>query len=155
MQISLSGLAEKLEKSRFTKKFSFVFENGDTGKLEGKTVSPVYLEETLSKNYFQKKGEKNKSLIIAQKKVDYGEFIDSRGVTAYLNRLYEDVDIYANNLSLMTNQFLSPLADVGPTFYMYYIKYSRCACAGYRTNSSACIFLRATRTIYCCVARCL
>jgi Family of unknown function (DUF5686)/CarboxypepD_reg-like domain len=122
MQISLSGLSEKLEKNRFTKKFSFVFENGDTGKLEGKSVSPVYLEETLSKNYYQKKGEKNKSVIIAQKKVDFGDFIDSRGVTAYLNRLYEDVDIYSNNLSLMTNQFLSPLADVGPTFYMYYIK---------------------------------
>ncbi|MFT3933464.1 MAG: DUF5686 family protein [Chitinophagaceae bacterium] len=122
MQISLSGLAEKLEKNRFTKKFSFVFENGDTSKLEGKSVSPVYLEETLSKNYYQKKPEKNKSVIIAQKKVDFGDFIDSRGVTTYLNRLYEDVDIYANNLSLMTNQFLSPLADVGPTFYMYYIK---------------------------------
>jgi len=122
MQISLSGLSEKLQKNRFTKKFGFVFENGDTSKLEGKSVSPVYLEETLSKNYYQKKGEKNKSVIIAQKKVDFGEFIDSRGVSAYLNRLYEDVDIYANNLSLMTNQFLSPLADVGPTFYMYYIK---------------------------------
>ena len=121
MQISLSGLSEKLQKSRFTKKFGFVFENGDTTKLEGKSVSPVYLEETLSRNYYQKKGDKNKSLIIAQKKVDFGEFIDNQGVSAYLNRLYEDVDIYANNLSLMTNQFLSPLADVGPTFYMYYI----------------------------------
>ncbi|MEP6747921.1 MAG: DUF5686 family protein [Bacteroidota bacterium] len=122
MQISLSGLSEKLEKNRFTKKFGFVFQNGDTTKLEGKSVSPVYLEETISKNYYQKKPERNKSVIIAQKKVDFGEFIDSRGVSAYLSRLYEDVDIYANNLSLMTNQFLSPLADVGPTFYMYYIK---------------------------------
>jgi len=122
LQVSLSGLTEKLKKSRFTRKFGFVFENGDTAKIEGKSISPVYLEETLSKNYYQKKPERNKTVIIAQKKVDFGEFIDSRGVSTYLNRLYEDVDIYNNNLSLLTNQFLSPLADVGPAFYMYFIK---------------------------------
>lgn len=122
LQVSLSGLTEKLKKNRFTKKFGFVFDNGDTSKLEGKSISPVYLEETLSKNYFQQKPERNKSVIIAQKKVDFGEYIDSKGVSTYLNRLYEDVDIYNNNLSLLTNQFLSPLADVGPTFYMYFIK---------------------------------
>ncbi len=122
LQVSLSGLAEKLKKNRFTKKFGFVFDNGDTMKLEGKSVSPVYLEETISRNYYQKKPERNKTVIIAQKKVDFGEFIDSKGVSTYLNRLYEDVDIYNNNLSLLTNQFLSPLADMGPTFYMYFIK---------------------------------
>ncbi len=122
LQVSLSGLADKLKKNRFTKKFGFVFDNGDTSKIEGKSVSPVYLEETISRNYYQKKPERNKTVIVAQKKVDFGEFIDSRGVSTYLNRLYEDVDIYSNNLSLLTNQFLSPVADVAPTFYMYFIK---------------------------------
>jgi hypothetical protein len=122
LQVSLSNLTEKLKKNRFTKKFGFVFDNGDTSKIEGKSISPVYLEETISKNYYQKKPERNKTVIVAQKKVDFGEFIDSRGVSAYLNRLYEDVDIYSNNLSLLTNQFLSPVADMAPTFYMYFIK---------------------------------
>ncbi|MEP7279683.1 MAG: DUF5686 family protein [Bacteroidota bacterium] len=122
LQVSLSNLTDKLKKNRFTKRFGFVFDNGDTSKIEGKSVSPVYLEETISKNYYQKKPERNKTVIIAQKKVDFGEFIDSRGVSTYLNRLYEDVDIYSNNLSLLTNQFLSPVADVAPTFYMYFIK---------------------------------
>ena len=122
LQVSLSGLTEKLKKSRFTRKFGFVFDNGDTSKIEGKSVSPVYLEETISQNYYQKKPERNKTIIVAQKKVDFGEFIDSRGVSTYLNRLYEDVDIYSNNLSLLTNQFLSPVADMAPTFYMYFIK---------------------------------
>ena len=122
LQVSLSNLTEKLKKNRFTKKFGFVFDNGDTSKIEGKSVSPVYLEETISKNYYQKKPERNKTVIVAQKKVDFGEFIDSRGVSTYLNRLYEDVDIYSNNLSLLTNQFLSPVADMAPTFYMYFIK---------------------------------
>ena len=37
LQVSLSGLTEKLKKNRFTKKFGFVFDNGDTGKIEGKS----------------------------------------------------------------------------------------------------------------------
>jgi hypothetical protein len=122
MQVSLSNLSEKLKKNRFTKKFGFVFDNADTSKIEGKSILPVYLEETISRNYYQKKPEKNKTVIVAQKKVDFGEYIDSRGVSTYLNRLYEDVDIYANNLSLLTNQFLSPVAEMAPAFYMYFIK---------------------------------
>ncbi|MDE3249446.1 MAG: carboxypeptidase-like regulatory domain-containing protein [Bacteroidota bacterium] len=122
MQVSLSNLSEKLKKNRFTKKFGFVFDNADTTKIEGKSILPVYLEETISRNYLQKKPERSKTVIVAQKKVDFGEFIDSRGVSAYLNRLYEDVDIYSSNLSLLTNQFLSPIADIAPTFYMYFIK---------------------------------
>ncbi len=122
LQVSLSGLSEKLKKNRFTKKFGFVFDNADTSKIEGRSVAPVYLEETISKNYYQKKPERNKTIITAQQKVDFGEFIDSRGVSTYLNRLYEDVDIYSNNLSLLTNQFLSPVAEMAPTFYMYFIK---------------------------------
>lgn len=122
LQVSLSNLTEKLKKNRFTRKFGFVFDNADTSKIEGKAVSPVYLEETISKVYYQKKPERNKTVIVAQKKVDFGEFIDSRGVSTYLNRLYEDVDIYSNNLSLLTNQFLSPVAEMAPTFYMYFIK---------------------------------
>jgi len=39
----------------------------------------------------------------------------------YLNRLYQDFNVYDNNISVFTNLFLSPIADMGPTFYMYFI----------------------------------
>ncbi|MEJ7685359.1 MAG: DUF5686 family protein [Segetibacter sp.] len=35
--------------------------------------------------------------------------------------MYEDVDIYQNNISLLSNQFLSPIADMAPAFYRFYI----------------------------------
>src|SRR5258708_13865107 len=43
------------------------------------------------------------------------------GISMYLNRLYQDFNVYDNNISVFTNLFLSPIADMGPTFYMYYI----------------------------------
>lgn len=122
MQVSISNVSEKLTNSKLLKNYKFLFENRDTTKIEGKSLLPVYLEETLSKKYFRKKPEKTKTIITGQKRVNFGEYIDNAGVSSYLNRLYMDVDIYDNDIPLFTYQFLSPIADLGPTFYMYYIR---------------------------------
>lgn len=122
LQVSLSNVSEKLSNSKLLKRYQFLFENRDTTRLEGKSLLPVYLEETLSKKYFRRKPEKTKTIITAEKKVNFGEYIDQNGVSSYLNRLYMDIDIYDNDIPLFTYQFLSPIADLGPTFYMYYIR---------------------------------
>jgi len=122
MQVALSNFSNKFTDSKFMKKYHFLFENKDTTTLEGKTLLPVYIEETLSKDYYRKSPEKNKSIIIAKKKVDFGEYVDNGGVSTFLQRLYENVDIYDNNIPLFTNQFLSPIADLAPSFYMFYIR---------------------------------
>ncbi|MCW3088448.1 MAG: hypothetical protein JWQ78_1834 [Sediminibacterium sp.] len=122
LQVSLSNVSDKLTNSKLLKKYQFLFENRDTTKVEGKALLPVYLEETLSKKYFRKKPEKEKTIVTGEKRVNFGEYIDAGGVSSYLNRLYMDVDIYDNDIPLFTYQFLSPIADLAPTFYMYYIR---------------------------------
>jgi len=122
MQVSISNVSDKLANSKLLKNYKFLFENRDTTKLEGKALLPVYLEETLSQKYYRKKPEKTKTIVTGEKRVNFGEYIDNAGVSSYLNRLYMDVDIYDNDIPLFTYQFLSPIADLAPTFYMYYIR---------------------------------
>jgi hypothetical protein len=122
MEVSLSNFSSKLANSKLLKNYKFIFENTDTTKLEGKSLLPVYLEEKLSQKYFRKKPEKMKTIITGEKQVNYGDYIDNAGVSSYLNRLIMDVDIYDNDIPLFTYQFLSPIADLAPTFYMYYIR---------------------------------
>ena len=122
MEVSLSNVSDKLTNAKLLKNYKFLFENRDTTKVEGKSLLPVYLEETLSKKYFRKKPEKTKTIVTGEKRVNFGEYIDNAGVSQYLNRLIMDVDIYDNDIPLFTYQFLSPIADLGPTFYMYYIR---------------------------------
>lgn len=122
LQVSISNISDKLTNSKLLKNYKFLFENRDTTKLEGKALLPVYLEETLSKKYFRKKPEKTKTIITGEKRVNFGEYIDNNGVSSYLNRLYMDINIYDNDIPLFTYQFLSPIADLAPTFYMYYIR---------------------------------
>ncbi len=122
MEVSISNVSDKLTNSKLLKNYKFLFENRDTTKIEGKSLLPVYLEETLSKKYFRKKPEKTKTIIEGEKRVNFGEYIDNAGVSSYLNRLIMDVNIYDNDIPLFTYQFLSPIADLAPTFYMYYIR---------------------------------
>ena len=122
LQVSVNKANEsKLGKNKLLKPYHFLIENGDTTKLEGRVLSPVYLEETLSDVYYRKEPEKTKTVIKGKRKVDFGEFVDMQGISMYLNRLYQDFNVYDNNISVFTNLFLSPIADMGPTFYMYFI----------------------------------
>jgi hypothetical protein len=122
LELSLMNTPEKLMNSRIFRNYKFILENKDTTKLEGKSVLPIYLEEILSQKYFRKSPYKEKTYVLGNKKVNLGDFVDNAGVSGYLSRLYQDVDIYNDNIDLLTNQFLSPIADLGPTFYMYYIR---------------------------------
>jgi hypothetical protein len=121
MELSLTNKPEKLLKKKLFKDFNNAFENVDSIKLAGKQLRPVYLAEKVSQNFYRKNPEAKKVIVLGEKQVDFGEFVDSKGFKTYINRLYEDVDIYQNNISFLTNQFLSPIADLSPAFYRFYI----------------------------------
>ena len=104
------------------KPFRFFFENTDSLTVPGKKLSTVYMQEVVSQNYYQRSPEKNKRLILAKKSVDYGEYIDMKGLSGTIGRLYESINIYDNNISAFTLQFVSPVADFAPTLYMYFIQ---------------------------------
>ncbi|HEY2583895.1 MAG TPA: DUF5686 family protein, partial [Mucilaginibacter sp.] len=75
----------------------------------------------LSKYFYRKNPLKTITVLHAHKEVDFSSFVDSKGVDIYLNRLYGQVDIYSNNIFVLVNQFLSPIADHAPDFYKFFI----------------------------------
>ncbi|MEO6548717.1 MAG: DUF5686 family protein [Ferruginibacter sp.] len=122
LQLSLTNKPEKLIKKKLLKNFRFVLENQDTTTVAGKSLFPVYLEENLSDKFYRKDPKQEKTVLLGQKKVNFGEYIDNDGVSKYLNKLYADIDVYDNNIIILTNQFLSPIAGMAPTFYRFYIR---------------------------------
>jgi hypothetical protein len=120
-ELALSNTPEKMMNSKLMKNFKFVLENKDSSKLEGRSLLPVFLEEKLSQKYYRKNPEKEKTYNLGEKRVNFGEYLDNDGISSYLDRLYEDIDIYQNNISILTNEFLSPIADMAPAFYRFYI----------------------------------
>jgi hypothetical protein len=118
---ALSNINEEFKDQNLLRKYRFIFENVDTTKQKGKEVLPVFLKESLSNCYFRKDPKSNKEIISAEKTINFDEYIDNKGVTANINYLYQDIDIYKNNITFLTNNFLSPIAQTAPIFYRYYI----------------------------------
>lgn len=122
MELSLTNKPEKLMNNRLLKNYKFLVENQDTTRMEGKALVPVYIEETLSDKYYRKSPSKEKTYVLGKKKVNLGEFVDNDGITRYLNSMYTPIDIYEPNLTLLSNQLLSPISDLAPTFYRFYLR---------------------------------
>lgn len=108
--------------NQFLKKYHFLFEHPDTTLVPGKSLVPLYIEEKSSMNYHRTDPAKDKKILLGQKRVDFGEYIDMSGISALLTRMYEDFNIYDNTMPVFTMQFLSPVAGSAPTFYMYFIR---------------------------------
>lgn len=122
LSFSLSDITDKFRNKKVFKNYQFLFKQQDSSAIGGATIMPLYMEETLSKNYYRKNPEKNKTIVLAKKKVDFDpKYIDQQGVSAYMNRMYQDIDIYDNNIAVVSNQFLSPISNNAPMFYMYFI----------------------------------
>ena len=119
---SLSDLSEHFKNKAMFKNYQFLFQEQDSTAIGGKNLLPFYMEEKISQNYYRKSPYAKKEVVEASKQVKYNEnFVDNEGLTQYFNRMYEDIDIYDNNISMLGNQMLSPIADGAPAYYKFFI----------------------------------
>jgi len=121
LQFSFINVSEKFFKKGLTHNYKFLYDSRDTTDLPGKSLLPVYQEEKITQTYYRKDPLKTKKIVLGEKKANVVTFVDEEGVNTYLNRMYNEIDIYQNNIFLMTNQFLSPICDEAPTFYKFFI----------------------------------
>jgi hypothetical protein len=121
LEFDLSNISEKFRNKRSLRKFDFVFNHLDTSQITGKVNLPMYLKETVSDVYFRKKPESKKEIVNAEKMTGLGNYVDNNGIKLYLEALYQDVNVYDNNILLLATQFLGPTAPVAPQFYRYVI----------------------------------
>jgi len=121
VELALSNVSENFENSSIFKKYSFIFDNIDTTKRIANDVLPIFLKESISDHFYRKEPEAEKDIKLAEKDIDLQEYLDIKGVSANLNYIYQNINIYDNEILFLTNKFLSPVAVSAPTFYRYYI----------------------------------
>lgn len=122
ISLALSNLSDKFRDRRIFRNYQFLFTEQDSTAIGGKNMLPAYLRERLSKVYFRRNPYKKKQQVWADQRAEYdSRFIDNDGLSTYFNRLYEDINIYNNNISVVTNLLLSPIANNSPVFYKFFI----------------------------------
>ncbi|MFB9844794.1 DUF5686 and carboxypeptidase-like regulatory domain-containing protein [Mucilaginibacter ginsenosidivorans] len=121
MMFSVVNVSPNITERKFFRKYKFLLDNRDSTTVPGKNLLPIYLDEKLSQYYYRKDPKKDKTTLLAEKGVNFGSYIDNEGLGQYFKHMYYDINIYDNNIFLVTNQFLSPICDAAPTFYKFFI----------------------------------
>lgn len=120
-EFDLNNITEKFKQKKVFKKIQFVFNYVDTSKLNAKPYLPVFLKETRSKVYYRKSPKSQKTYVMGTKMIGFHEYIDNQGVSYMIDNLYQNIDIYDNNIMLLTNQFVSPISVIAPSIYKFSI----------------------------------
>lgn len=121
LRFSMLDPPHSITANKLLHRYQFMLSSRDTTTLPGKSLLPVFLSEKISRNYYRKNPKIQKTVVEGSKLVNVINFVDNEGLNTYLSRMYAQVDIYSNNIFLMTNEFLSPISDVAPTFYKFFI----------------------------------
>lgn len=119
---ALSNVSYKFENLQVFSKFHFIFNNVDSSRIDGKVNLPLFVKETQSSWFYRKNPKAEKEIIHGEKTINFDEYIDSKGLTSNINYLYQNIDIYDNDIFFMSNKFLSPVALTAPILYRYYIQ---------------------------------
>lgn len=101
------------------KKFGFLYDHIDT-TAKGNSILPLGLREVSSSYYWQQDPARERTLIRAKKFNGLDELLPQESVQNTLNELFQDVNIFDNDIVLLSNHFVSPLSNVAPAFYKFY-----------------------------------
>ncbi len=122
IMMAVSNVPKFVANNALTRGYRFAFENVDTSLVPGRSLLPIYLEETLSKQYRRLSPKASKTVVTAHKKTELdGRYVNNENIQTYFNFIYTDVDIYENNILILNKPFLSPTADAAPLFYKFFI----------------------------------
>ena len=121
MQLDINNITEQFMNRKAFKKFAFMWEYVDTSTVNGKPYLPLYFTETKSKVYFRKDPKAEKEVTYGLKTVGFEDFMDAEGIDYFMEKIYQDIDIYDNTIMLMEKQFKSPISNIAPVSYKYFI----------------------------------
>lgn len=116
IEFDLNTIDSALIKSKAFKGLEFMFEDLDTSRITGKTYLPMFLNEVFSKVYGNNQIKAEKEDVLGNKS---SGFAGNQAITAFIEDLYSDYDIYNNYLKFYDKSFTSPLSKTGVDTYNY------------------------------------
>lgn len=116
IEFDLNTIDSNLIQSKLFKGLEFVFDDLDTSRITGKTYLPMFLNENFSRVYGDNLLSKEKEDVLGNKN---SGFQGNQAITAFVEDLYSDYDIYENYLKFFDKSFTSPLSKTGVDTYNY------------------------------------
>jgi hypothetical protein len=117
LEFDLTNINDKVKSNRLLKPFSFIWDNIDSTETNSKPFLPFFISETMSDVYFRTKPQSKREIIRGSKISG----LENATVTQLLGDMYQRINIYENFIDLFGKGFVSPVSDLGLTYYRYYL----------------------------------
>lgn len=102
-------------------KFKSIAELVDTAVWTGKRVLDLSMKEKVATRLTAGDGT-DKEIVTAQRNNGVDKGLDQNYTRALFEDVLREVDVYANDIPVMRNRFVSPLSAIGADYYKYHIE---------------------------------
>ncbi|MBO7608933.1 MAG: carboxypeptidase-like regulatory domain-containing protein [Muribaculaceae bacterium] len=121
LMYGFNDLDEVASKGKIFRRLGTLGEYTDTSTVTGKRVLPIAIKEQVSQEYYRRSPKTHKQVVTGVKNSGIDESMDQASMKRYLDDVFREVDIFANDVTLLSNRFVSPLSAIAADFYKFYL----------------------------------
>jgi len=118
VEFDLNRIPKEMQEKKLFKPIKFVFDNVDSVYSGEKPSLPIFITESLSDLYYRSNPNLKKEVIKASKVTG----MENTSITSVMGDMYQNINIYDNNILVFGKDFASPISDNGFFYYKYYLE---------------------------------
>lgn len=118
LEFDLNRIPKNMHKKKILKPIQFVFDNVDSTFSGEKPSLPFFIIENLSQVYYKSNPVRKKEVVIGSKITG----MENASVSQVLGDMYQNVNIYENNILVFNKQMPSPLSENALFYYKFYLQ---------------------------------
>lgn len=119
VEIDVDNMTDKFRKRKMVKKITQVLDSVDRiAGEDGKPILPLFISESVSKFYFRDNPQLRYENILKSKINGVG-IQDGSLITQFIGTSFQEYNFYQNWLSIVSKDFVSPIADGWRIYYNY------------------------------------
>lgn len=119
IEVDVDNISDKFREKKLVKKITQVLDSVDRiAGEDGKPILPLFITESVSKIYYRDNPSLKKERILKTKVNGVG-VEDGTTVTQMVGSSFQEYNFYQNWLTILTKEFVSPIADGWRLYYEY------------------------------------
>lgn len=118
IEFDMTRIPKEIRESKVLKPIQFVFNNIDSTYSDEKPSLPFFMIENISDFYYQKDPKRKREIVKASKITG----IENTSISQVMGDMYQNINIYDNNILVFNKQFPSPISDDGFFYYKYFLE---------------------------------
>lgn len=118
VEFDLNRIPKDMREKKIFKPIQFVFDNVDSLNSGEKPSLPIFITESISDLYYRSNPTLKKEVIRASKVTG----IENTSITSVMGDMYQNINIYDNDILVFGKDFTSPVSDNGFFYYKYYLE---------------------------------